>query len=60
MNYSLFIMVMKEMMSMEAKGQPGAAPATSLLLYILESLDPFHVFSISTPPHREITEGGYI
>jgi hypothetical protein len=25
MNYSLFIMVMKEMVPMEAKGQPGAA-----------------------------------
>jgi hypothetical protein len=32
MNYSLFIMVLKEMVSMEVKGQPGAAPAASPLL----------------------------
>jgi hypothetical protein len=25
MNYSIFIMVLKEMVSMESKGQPGAA-----------------------------------
>jgi hypothetical protein len=37
MNYSLFIMVMKVMISMEAKGKPGAAqgaaPGPSPLLY---------------------------
>jgi hypothetical protein len=32
MNYSVFIMVLKEMMSMESKGQPGAASAASPLL----------------------------
>jgi hypothetical protein len=33
MNYFLFIMVMKEMMSMEVKGQHGVALAASPLLY---------------------------
>jgi hypothetical protein len=32
MKYYLFIMVTKEMVSMEAKRQPGAAPAASPLL----------------------------
>jgi hypothetical protein len=32
MNYSLFIMMVKEMVSMEANGQPGAAPAAPPLL----------------------------
>jgi hypothetical protein len=31
-NYSLFIMVLKEMMSMESRGQPRAAPAAAPLL----------------------------
>jgi hypothetical protein len=30
-NYSLFIMLLKEMMSIESKGEPGAAPAASPL-----------------------------
>jgi hypothetical protein len=30
--YSLFIMLLKEMVLMELKGQPGAAPAASPLL----------------------------
>jgi hypothetical protein len=30
MNYYLFIMVMKEIVSMDAKGQPGAASVVSL------------------------------
>jgi hypothetical protein len=32
MNYSLFIMVLKETILMEMKGQPGAAPTASPLL----------------------------
>jgi hypothetical protein len=28
-NYFLFIMLLKEMVSMESKGQPGAAPLAS-------------------------------
>jgi hypothetical protein len=32
MNYSLFIMVLKEMMSMDSKGKPGEAPEASPLL----------------------------
>jgi hypothetical protein len=31
-NYSLFIMLLKEMVSMESKGQPGVAPKVSPLL----------------------------
>jgi hypothetical protein len=31
-NYSLFIMLLKEMISMESKGQPGAASVASPLL----------------------------
>jgi hypothetical protein len=30
-NYSLFIMLLKEMVSMESNGQPGAALAVTLL-----------------------------
>jgi hypothetical protein len=33
MNYSLFIIVMKEMVAMEAKGQPRVAPVVSPLIY---------------------------
>jgi hypothetical protein len=35
MNYSLFIMMVKEMVSMEERGQPGAALTSSSLLFIL-------------------------
>jgi hypothetical protein len=52
-NDSLFIMLLKEMVSMELKGQPGAAPAVSPLLS-LESADQFHVIFHSPPPPREI------
>jgi hypothetical protein len=31
-NYSLFIMLLKDMVSMESKGQPEAAPVASPLL----------------------------
>jgi hypothetical protein len=31
-NYSLFIMLLKEMVSMEPEGQPGAAPVVCPLL----------------------------
>jgi hypothetical protein len=53
MNYSLFIMVIKEMMSMEAKRQRGTALAASPLLSS-QSLDPYCVLSISLPPPHEI------
>jgi hypothetical protein len=56
-NYSLFIMLLKEMMPMESKGQPGAAPAVSLLLSS-QSSDLYCVFRVSLPPRREIAEGG--
>jgi hypothetical protein len=56
MNYSLFIMVMKEKMSMEAKGQPGADLATSPLLSS-QSSDLYFIFYVSLPPHRKIARG---
>jgi hypothetical protein len=59
MKYSLFIMVMKEMMSMEAKGQMGAAPAASPLLSSQYS-DLYYMFSVSLPPCRKITRLTYI
>jgi hypothetical protein len=45
------------MMSMETKGQPGAAPAASLL-QSSQSVDPFRVFCVSTPPRHKIARGG--
>jgi hypothetical protein len=56
MNYSLFIMVLKEMVSMEGKGQPGAAPAMSPLLS-LQSIDLYCVFHVSPMLPHEITWG---
>jgi hypothetical protein len=58
-NYSLFIMLLKEMVLMESKGQPGAAPAASPILSS-QSSDPYGVFRVSLLPLREITEGGHI
>jgi hypothetical protein len=55
-NYSLFIMLLKEMVLMESKGRLGAAPATSTLLSS-QSSDQFCVFCVSLPPHREIARG---
>jgi hypothetical protein len=52
MNYSLFIMETKEMISMEAKRQPGAAPVASHLISS-QSADPYCVFSIFTPPRMK-------
>jgi hypothetical protein len=49
-------MVTKEMTSMDIKGQPGMAPAVSPLQY-LQSLDPFHKFSIPPPPRHEMAKG---
>jgi hypothetical protein len=51
-----FIMLLKDMMSMESKGQPGVTPTASPLLS-LQSADPFSVFCVSLPPHREIAQG---
>jgi hypothetical protein len=53
MNYSLFNIVTKVVVSMEVKGQPGIALAASPLLSS-QSSDLFHVFHVSTPPSHEI------
>jgi hypothetical protein len=45
-------MVQKEMMSMEAKGQPGAAPVASSLIS-LQSVDLYGVFRVYSPPPLE-------
>jgi hypothetical protein len=59
-NYSLFIILLKEMMSMESKGQLGAAPAASPLLSS-QSSDLYCVFRVSlSPSHEIIKEGVYI
>jgi hypothetical protein len=55
-NYSLFIMVPKEMVSMKVKGQLRAAPIASSLLSS-QSADPYCVFHVTPPPHREISWG---
>jgi hypothetical protein len=58
MNYSLFIMVLKEMVSMEVKWQPEAASTSYYLLsfavcrYVL-------CIHVSPPPHREIAQGSF-
>jgi hypothetical protein len=54
MNYSLFIMVMKKMMSLEAKGQSGVAHAASPLLFS-DSSDLYCVFFVYPLPHHEIS-----
>jgi hypothetical protein len=54
-NYSLFIMVLKVMMSMESRGQLGAALSASPLLSSQPS-DPYGVFHVFLPPYHEITE----
>jgi hypothetical protein len=58
-NYSLFIMVLKEMMSMESKGQPGEAPTASPLLSS-QSAYLYCVFHVSSPPPCEIARRGCI
>jgi hypothetical protein len=58
-NYSLFILVLKEMVSMESIGQLGAALAVSPLIS-LQFADLFHVFHVSLLPHREVAGRGYI
>jgi hypothetical protein len=57
MNYSLHIMMIKEMISMEAKGELEAALAASPLISS-QSSDLIYVFSISTLPRHKITHGG--
>jgi hypothetical protein len=52
-------MVMKEIVSMEVKGQSGAAPVASSLLF-LQYLEPFYVFYVSPMPRCEIAWGSYI
>jgi hypothetical protein len=56
MNYSLVIMVLKEMVSMESRGSRVVPVASPLLS--LQSIDPFIVFRISPPPHRNNAKGG--
>jgi hypothetical protein len=55
-NYSLFIMLVKEMVLMTSKGQSGAAPLASPLLSS-QSSDLYYVFCVSLPPHHETTKG---
>jgi hypothetical protein len=58
-NYSLFIMLLKEMVSMESKGQPGAAPAVSPSYpRCLQIRMACFVFSASPVPKSP--NGGYI
>jgi hypothetical protein len=52
MNYFLFIMMTKGMVSMEVERQPGVALVASPLLYC--SLQIYFVLSVSMPPPREI------
>jgi hypothetical protein len=54
--YSLFIMLLKEIVSMESKGQWGAAPAAYPFLSS-RFVDPFGVFHVSPPPHCKINRG---
>jgi hypothetical protein len=58
MNYPLFIVVAKEMVSMESKGQQWATLAASLLIS-LQPGDLFHVFRVFPPPCI-LTKGSYI
>jgi hypothetical protein len=55
-NYSLFIMLLKQMVSMESKGQLGAALAASPLLSS-QSSDQFHVFCVSPSPPQNPPRG---
>jgi hypothetical protein len=52
MNYFLFIMMTKGMVSMEVERQPGAALIASPLLYF--SLQIYFVLFVSMPAPREI------
>jgi hypothetical protein len=54
---TLFIMVMKEIDSMESKGQLGAALAASPLLST-QSSNSYGVFRVSLVLHHEIDKGG--
>jgi hypothetical protein len=56
-NYSLFIMVLKEMMSVESNGESRAAPVASPLLSS-QSSDHFCVVRGSAPHRSKIVEGG--
>jgi hypothetical protein len=53
MNYSLFIMVLREMETMEVKRQPRAAPTGSPLL----SSKSANLYCVSLAPYREIAWG---
>jgi hypothetical protein len=56
-NYSLFIMLLKKMVSMESKRQPWADLAVSPLLSS-QSADLYSVFHVSPSPHHEVPKGG--
>jgi hypothetical protein len=58
-NYSIFIMLVKEMVLMESKEQLGADPAAAPLLSSQSSY-PYGVFCVSLPPHHEVAERGGI
>jgi hypothetical protein len=58
-SYSLFIMVLKEMVLMESMGQPAAASPASPLLSS-QSVDLFHVFFVSATPLQNHKRGVYI
>jgi hypothetical protein len=59
MNYSLLIMVVKEMVLMEANGQPEAALTGSPLLS-LQFLDPSRVSMFHRRPITKLPEWSYI
>jgi hypothetical protein len=53
MNYFIFIMMMKDMVTMEAKEQPGAA-LTMYPLLSSQSIDLYCVFHVSLLPYYKI------
>jgi hypothetical protein len=55
-NYPLFIMLLKEMVSMESKGQLGAVPAASPLISSPSS-DQNCVFHVSPLTPRQVARG---
>jgi hypothetical protein len=59
MNYSLFIMVMNEMMLMDANGQLGVVLTLSPLLSLMSS-NLYCVFYVFPLPHHEIARSIYI
>jgi hypothetical protein len=56
-NYAIFIMLLKEMVSMESKGHLGAVPVACPLISSKSSYL-FRVVHVSSLPHHEIARGG--